>query len=363
MNPSRQVRIWLVTGLLAALGLYLLRDMLLPFIAGMAVAYLLDPIADRLEAWGCSRTLATSLITAAFFVVLVSFILVLLPLLYEQLIGFIGRLPDYAEFLRAKLDWLVARLQEGVSPEVLARLREAAAGYLGQAVAWIGHAMAGFWSGGIALLNLLSLIFITPIVSFYLLRDWDRILAHIDGWLPRDHAPVIRAQLAEIDRRLAAFVRGQAMVALILALAYGIGLSLAGLEFGLVIGLGAGAISFVPFVGAIAGLVASLGVALVQFGDDWLRIALVASIFVGGQVIEGNFLTPKLVGGRVGLHPVWVIFAILAGGVLLGFVGILLAVPAAAALGVLVRFARDRYLNSALYLGAAPPPGGGDGGE
>ncbi len=356
---SRQVQIWLVTGIAMALGLYLLRDMLLPFIAGMAVAYLLDPIADRLESWGCSRTVATSLITAAFFVASVSFILVLLPLLFEQLAGFIGRVPDYVEFLRVKLDWVLARLQAGASPEVLARLREAAAGYLGQAAAWVGYIVAGFWSGGMALLNLLSLIFITPIVSFYLLRDWDRILGHINGWLPRDHAPVIRAQLLEIDRRLAGFVRGQAMVAFILALAYGIALSLVGLEFGLVIGLGAGAISFVPFVGAIAGFVASLGVAVVQFGDDWLPIALVAAIFIVGQVVEGNFLTPKLVGGRIGLHPVWVIFGVLAGGVLLGFVGILLAVPVAAALGVLVRFALDRYLHSALYLGTAPPPGGG----
>ncbi len=358
MSPSRQLLIWLAAGLLAAAGLYLLRDMLLPFIAGMAVAYLLDPIADRLESWGCSRTLATSLITAAFFVVLLSFIVVLLPLIYEQLAGFIGRVPEYAEFLRAKQDRLVARVQAGVGEEDLAPLREAVTGYLGQATAWVGRVLAGFWSGGVALLNLLSLVFITPIVSFYLLRDWDRILAHIDGWLPRDHAPVIRAQLTEIDRRLAAFVRGQAMVALILALAYGIGLSLVGLEFGLVIGLGAGAISFSPFVGAIVGLVASLGVALVQFGSDWVSIAMVAGIFIAGQVIEGNFLTPKLVGERVGLHPVWVIFGILAGGVLLGFAGVLLAVPVAATLGVLVRFAFERYLKSALYLGAAPPGGG-----
>lgn len=363
MSPPRQLRIWLLTCLLAGVGLYLLRDMLLPFIVGMAVAYLLDPIADRLETWGCSRTLATSLITTAFSVILISFVLFFLPVLFEQLTGFIGRVPDYVEFLRVKLDWIVARLQEDAGPEAFERLREAAAGHLGQAVTLVGRAITGFWSGGIALLNLLSLFFITPIVFFYLLRDWDRIVAHIDGWLPRDHAPVIRAIVEEIDRRLAAFVRGQAMVALILALAYSISLSLTGLEFGLVIGLGAGAISFIPYVGAIAGLIGSLGVALVQFSDDWLRIALVAGIFAAGQIVEGNFLTPKLVGERVGLHPVWVIFAILAGGVLLGFVGILLAVPVAAALGVLVRFVRDRYMTSDLYLGTKPPPGGRDSGE
>ena len=362
MNPARQVLAWLLAGLLAALGLYLLRDILLPFVAGMAIAYLLDPIADRLEDWGCSRALATSLITAALFLILVAFILVLLPLLQDQVIGFIGRLPVYAENLRARLDWIVASLQAGVDPEDLERLRAAGAAYLGEAVAWIARMLAGLWSGGVALLNLLSLVFITPVVAFYLLRDWDRIVGRIDGWLPRPHAEVIREQFKEIDRRLAGFVRGQAVVAGILALLYAVGLSLVGLDFGLVIGLGAGAISFVPFLGAIAGFVVSMGVALFQFGDDWLRIALVAAIFIAGQALEGNFLTPRLVGQRIGLHPVWLIFGVLAGGVLLGFVGVLLAVPAAAAIGVVVRFGLDRYMHSALYLGAAPPAGDDDDG-
>ena len=197
-----------------------------------------------------------------------------------------------------------------MGPEDLERLRAAVAAYLGEAVAWIAGMLAGLWSGGVALLNLLSLVFITPVVAFYLLRDWDRIVGRIDSWLPRPHAEVIREQLQEIDRRLAGFVRGQAVVAGILALLYAVGLSLVGLDFGLVIGLGAGAISFVPFLGAIAGFVVSLGVALFQFGDDWLRIALVAAIFIAGQALEGNFLTPRLVGQRIGLHPVWLIFGV-----------------------------------------------------
>ncbi|MFQ6017021.1 MAG: AI-2E family transporter, partial [Kiloniellaceae bacterium] len=199
------------------------------------------------------------------------------------------------------------------------------------------------------------------VVAFYLLRDWDRIVGKVDGWLPRAHAGTIREQALEVDRRLAGFLRGQGTVCLLLGVFYALALSLAGLDFGLVVGLIAGLLSFIPYVGAIVGLLASVGLAVVQF-DDWVRIAIVAGIFFAGQAVEGNYLTPKLVGGRVGLHPVWVIFGLLAGGALFGFVGVLLAVPAAAVIGVAVRFALDRYMASSYYLGGgngggAEPPG------
>jgi predicted PurR-regulated permease PerM len=208
------------------------------------------------------------------------------------------------------------------------------------------------------LINLVSLLVITPVVAFYLLRDWDRIVIQIDSWLPRRYAETIREQVRAVDATLAGFLRGQGTVCLILAIYYGLGLSLAGLDFGLVIGLVAGLLSFVPYVGAIVGLLLSVGLALVQF-DAWLPIAIVAAVFILGQVVEGNFLTPKLVGESVGLHPVWIIFALLAGGTLFGFVGLLLAIPAAAVIGVGVRFALDRYLVSAYYKG----PGSGGGGS
>jgi predicted PurR-regulated permease PerM len=232
------------------------------------------------------------------------------------------------------------------------------AGVAFEAVDIVGRVLRGLWSGGMAVINLLSLIFITPVVAFYLLRDWDDLVARVDTWLPRQHAPVIRQLMGEIDRVLAAFVRGTGSVCLVLGVFYAAALTIVGLDFGLVVGLGAGLISFVPFVGALVGLVVSGALALVQFWPNFLDISLVVGVFAVGQVVEGNFLTPKFVGDKVGLHPVWVIFALLAGGAVFGFVGVLLAVPAAAAVGILVRFAMKRYMESKLYLGpgGSPPP-------
>ena len=197
---------------------------------------------------------------------------------------------------------------------------------------------------------------ITPIVTFYLLRDWDLLVARIDGWLPRRHVDVIREQMRLIDRSLSGFVRGQLMVCLMLGVFYAIGLTVVGLDFGLVIGLATGLVSFVPYFGMLAGFVVGIGVAVAQFGS-WVPVALVAAVFVIGQFVEGNFVTPRVVGNRIGLHPVWLIFALLAGGALFGFTGLLLAVPVAAVLGVLVRFSLERYLAGAAYRGRGP--GGG----
>jgi predicted PurR-regulated permease PerM len=210
----------------------------------------------------------------------------------------------------------------------------------------------------VALFQLISLVVITPLVSFYLLRDWDRIVERIDAYLPRGSAPAIHDQFGKIDRTLAGFIRGQATVCLILGAFYAVGLSLVGLEFGLLIGLGTGLISFIPYFGMMVGLAVGISVALAQFSGLG-SVALVAAVFAVGQVAEGNFLTPKLVGDRVGLHPVWVIFALLAGGTLFGFTGILLAVPAAAVIGVLVRFTLESYRDSRLYEGLGDDAGDG----
>jgi predicted PurR-regulated permease PerM len=227
---------------------------------------------------------------------------------------------------------------------------QAAGDFASRAVNWALQALGGVISGGLALVNILSLLFITPVVTFYLLRDWDRVLAHIDALLPREHAETIREQARLVNDTLAGFVRGQATVCFLLGTFYAVALSLAGLNFGLVIGLVSGILSFIPYVGTIFGFVAASGLALAQF-DEWYRIAIVIGIFLFGQFVEGNFLTPKLVGDRVRLHPVWVIFALLAGGTLFGFAGVLLAVPVAAVIGVLTRFAVSRYTASPLYGG------------
>ena len=332
--------------------------MLLPFVAGMGVAYFLDPVADRLEKWGFSRTLATSFITSVFFVGVIVLLILLVPLLEGQVVAFIGRLPGYAEALREYAGPLLVRLEASLSAGDMESLGEAAGAYAGQAIKWVGALLANVWSGGVALFQLLSLVVITPLVSFYLLRDWDRIVEQIDAYLPRKSAHVIHEQIGKIDRTVAGFVRGQATVCFILAVYYAVGLSLVGLEFGLLIGLGTGLISFIPYFGMMMGLAAGFGVALAQFSDIG-SIALVAGVFAVGQVMEGNFLTPNLVGERIGLHPVWIIFALLAGGTLFGLTGILLAVPAAAVIGVLVRFALERYRDSRLYEGLGDDAGDG----
>jgi predicted PurR-regulated permease PerM len=340
----------LVILLVVAGALYLLSGVLLPFVAGILVAYFLDPLADRLERAGCSRALATSLITAAFFVIVIAALVLLFPLVQAQILGLVGRVPGIVDSLREQAGPLLERLQASLSPEDVKRLQAAAGDYAGQAIKWLTGIVGKVLSGGVALLQLLSLVVITPLVSFYLLRDWDRLVERFDGLLPRDLAPTIRAQMAEIDRTIAAWVRGQATVCLILGAWYGIGLTLVGLEFGLVVGFLTGLISFIPYFGMGLGFVVSFAIAFAQF-SGWAPFALVALVFAVGQVAEGYVLTPRLVGDQVGLHPVWVIFALLAGGALFGFTGVLLAVPVAAVVGVLVRFTLTRYRESRLYLG------------
>ena len=365
MAPATQIRYWLFGFLVVCVLLYLLSDVLFPFVAGMAAAYLLDPTADKLESWGCSRTLATSLITGLFIIVALTVILLVAPVLADQIVGFLERAPGYIEAARNYLTPLFEALRERFPIEDMDKIRDAAGSFISKALTWLGRVIAGLWTGGVVLINILSLTFITPIVTFYLLRDWDRIVGYVDESLPRGNAEVIRGQLQEIDRTLAGFVRGQLMVCLVLGVFYAAALSIVGLEFGLVVGLAAGAVSFIPFVGAIFGFVVSVGLAILQF-SDWVQVGIVAAIFVVGQALEGNFLTPKLVGDKVGLHPVWIMFALLAGGALLGFVGVLLAVPIAAVIGVLLRFGYGQYLASPLYgVPPAVPDGGGsaEGGE
>ncbi|MDP6805277.1 MAG: AI-2E family transporter [Rhodospirillales bacterium] len=350
MTPTWRLGIGIAAVALLATLLSQLSEILLPFVAGMAVAYFLDPLADRLEKWGCSRTIATSLITAAFFVLAVAIVVLLFPLLQAQTTNFLARLPEYASRLREFAMPLLERLETDLTAAQMEELGEAARTYGAQAIGWIAELLKRLWSGGVALLQLLSLIVITPLVTFYLIRDWDRIVARIDALLPRKAAPTIRAQFREIDEILAGFVHGQASVCLILGILYAVGLTVVGLDFGLLIGLGTGLISFVPYFGMLVGLAVGLGMAFAQF-HDLLSVGLVAAVFAAGQIIEGQFLTPKLVGERVRLHPAWVIFALLAGGALFGFTGVLLAIPVAAVIGVLVRFAIESYTQSRLYRG------------
>jgi predicted PurR-regulated permease PerM len=337
---------------LAVLALAVLQPILLPFIVGFAIAYFLDPVVEWLARQGVSRTIAALALLGGFVALVVISVVLLLPLVQRQILSFADNVPQYVDAVMAWSLPLVNRLESLLSPDDLARLRGLLSSGAGDALRVLAQVLTNIWSGSVAFLNLLSLIFITPLVGFYLLRDWDRILTKIDGWLPRDHAPVIRQLAGEIDRTLAGFVRGQGVVMLCLATFYSVGLTVLNLDFGLIIGIAAGLASFIPFLGAAFGLVVSVGMALVQFGlADWTAILMVAAVFAAGQILEGNVLTPRLVGRRVGLHPVWVIFAVLAGGVLMGFVGVLLAVPAAAVTGVVMRFALESWRRSPGWRG------------
>ena len=359
MSARNQILFWLGGLFLFVLLLYVMRPVLLPFVAGMAIAYLLDPAADKLEQWGMSRTWATATLTAVFFVLFFAAILFLAPVLYGQVIGFLQRLPEYVVRLRDSLLPLLRTVADRIPfVDAPADVWDTATSMVQGATGILGNTAQRVWSGSLALFNLLSLMLITPVVAFYLLRDWDQITKYVDEMLPRQHAGTIREQVRRIDRVLAGFVRGQAVVGLVLGVIYAAGLSLIGLDFGLAIGLATGLMSFIPYIGMALGAAVALAVALLQFGPDVLHLALVIGTFLFGQAVESAVLQPRLLGDSVGLHPVWVIFGVLAGGSLFGFVGVLLAVPVTAAVGVLVRFAFDRYRESGVYLGPRDPGSG-----
>ncbi len=352
MPSSRESKLWLWLLGLAVCGvlLYRLHSILLPFVAGMAIAYLLDPLARRLERLGLSRTITTVVITIGFFLFVVLLILVLTPLVQEQVVGFAQRVPGYVHQLinRGEPVWRAAKTY--LSTKDIEQLRSAGGEYAGTVATWLGGVFTRLLTGSLAVVNVLSLIFVTPVVTFYLLRDWNDITRRVDAWLPRAHAGTIRRLLSEMDVILAGFVRGQALVCLVLGSFYALGLTVVGLDLGLVVGFAAGLASFIPYLGTISGFLIGTGLAVAQ-SQDWTLAAMVAGVFLIGNLVEGNVLAPKLVGEKIGLHPVWVIFALLAGGALFGFLGILLALPVAAVIGVLTRFAMSRYLDSALYSG------------
>ncbi|WP_442577781.1 AI-2E family transporter [Mesorhizobium sp. ASY16-5R] len=347
----RQARFWLIAALFVAFFLYLFSEILLPFVAGMVLAYFLDPVADRLQRFGLSRLMATILILFTFIVVLAIGLVILIPLLAKQLSDFIAKLPEYLSHLQALItsfdpQWIEKRFGVNATD-----LRDGLNSLLSSGVGFVTAIFTSIWSSGVALFSVASLFIVTPVVAFYMLLDWDRMIAKVDGWVPRDHVHTVRQIAADINVATAGFVRGQGTLCLVLGIIYAAGLTITGLNFGILIGLFAGLISFIPYVGSLVGLVLAIGVAFVQFWPDWLMVVAVACVFFTGQFIEGNILQPRLVGKSVGLHPVWLMFALFAFGALFGFVGLLIAVPAAAAIAVLVRFAISRYLASPLYVG------------
>lgn len=345
---SRNALFWLLVSILFGLTLWLLSDMLLPFVIGIALAYLLQPLCNALVRRGMSRTLAAFYILFGFLILTIALILLVAPVLSAQLQQLAAAIPGYIDSARAFIEPRLQAIMSHLSDEQTVKIRDAAQGYAGDVTAALGSVVERLWQGSQAIISFVSVLFITPIVAFYLLRDWTILVAKVDSWLPRAHAEVIRTQVRAIDKTLAGFIRGQATVCFLLGAYYSIALTAMEVKYGFVVGLVAGLLSFIPFVGSTFGLVAATALALLQF-DSYTPVAIVVGIFMFAQFMEGNFITPKFVGESVGLHPVWIMFALMAGGSLLGFTGLLLAVPVAAVIGVLTRFGLSRYMASRYY--------------
>ncbi len=345
-----QLRYWGFAAAIFILILWALGDVLLPFVIGGAIAYFLDPVADRLEKLGLSRVAATGIITVVGVLGFVLMILMVVPALITQLLELVDILPSLFKQLRGFVEQQFPSLldRESSTHQMLVSFGETLKSKTGDVLETV---LASLGSA----INIVVLLVIVPVVAVYLLLDWDRMIARIGELLPRDHAPTIKRLAGEIDAVLASFVRGMGTVCLILGTYYAVALMIVGLQFGLIVGFIAGLVTFIPYLGALIGGTLAIGLALFQFWGDWAHIGLVAGIFALGQVTEGNFLTPKLVGSSVGLHPVWLLLALSVFGALFGFVGMLIAVPVAAALGVVARFGTSLYLDSRLYTGLESP--------
>lgn len=353
MNATKHLRFWLVGGALFIAALWLLRDMLLPFVAGIAIAYFLDPLVERLQKPLRSRTLATLVTLVLVSLVVIGLALAIAPMIADQAQSLAAKVPQHIARLYQRFQPLLDPVRErlGIAPGSTGPNVEGAASFAGDALKFISTFLGGILSQGFAVLNLLALVFLTPVIAFYLMRDWPRLIAIVDGLLPRNQAAAIRQIARDSNRAVGGYVRGQAIVCLSLAVFYSATLMIVGLDFGLIIGLIIGVIAFIPFIGSWVGAILAIGMALAQFPPEWIKVGIVLAIFALGQFLEGNILTPKLVGDRVGVHAVWLMFALLAGGALFGFVGLLLSVPVAAVLGVVVRFFVARYRESTYYRG------------
>jgi len=352
VNFRRQIVFWASIFALTIVVMWLLGDVLLPFVAGATIAYLCNPLTHRLERL-LPRWIAALIVITLVVLFCVLLILLIVPVIGAQLAAFIEDLPGYVRKLQALISdpsrpWLSRFVGERFAAA------DKSSGELMTQAAALGTAFLGkIWSGGTAVVSLFSLLVITPVVAFYFIVDWERIVKSLERLVPRSQHDTVVKLARQTDAAIAGFVRGQTVVCVLLGIFYAVALSVVGLNFGLLIGLLSGLISFIPYVGSVTGFVLATGIALAQFWPEWIWIVAVMGIFLFGQFIEGNILVPKLVGDSVGLHPLWLMFALFAFGYLFGFLGLLLAVPLAAAVGVLARFGVGRYLDSPIYKNGA----------
>lgn len=344
------------TALLAGLGgallfsLWLFQGILTPFVLAAVIAYFLDPPATRLARLGVRRSLGAFVLIFLLMAVGLIAVLLLYPLVLAQVGILVQRLPAYVAGVGTLLRDGLDRLEEALGPDVMdQRLRDLAINQAAAMLSWLGTATTRLIGGGFALFQVFTLVVVVPVVAFYLLRDWPGILGRIESWLPRKNAAVLRQLARDTDRVLSAWLRGQLLCCAALGVFYAVGLQLVGLELGLTVGMMAGILTFIPYVGTLTGFAVAVVLAMGQFGT-WNEVMWVVAVFIIGQTIEGYLIYPYLLGDRVELHAVWVIFALFAGGVAFGLLGVLLAVPMAATIGVVARYWLRRYLESPLYL-------------
>ena len=334
--------VWLVLFLLFCCAIYVLRTILLPFVLGIILGYLFDPLVVRLEKLKISRTWATILVFLLMLLMIVPTLFIIFYAISAQLSIFISAVPNYISAFSQKIEPFLEYLETyfpSLKPE---NLRAAFSQNATQTFQVIGKLTESLLHNGMAVFNILSLLLITPVVAFYMLRDWDIFVQKIESLLPRKSKKEIKDLFRQNDLALSGFIRGQLSVCVILGTYYALGLKIVGLDLGALIGFIAGLISFIPYVGSITGFVLAIMLAFSQF-EGWTHALAVVVVFIIGQFLEGNFLTPKLVGDKVGLHPVWVMFSLLAGGVLLGFLGLMIAVPLAAVITILLRAFIKKY--------------------
>ncbi|KRA99519.1 hypothetical protein ASD83_03100 [Devosia sp. Root685] len=360
MNLRNQVLIWIGFFVFLILALWIFRGILLPFVVGAALAYLLNPLVTQLQKWRFNRGWATAVVLLCVIAIISGIFVMIVPMVATQIVGLVQRLPGYAVDLEAMVRKWAPELNQWLGPERAAQVERTVSDMLGQVVGFAGVVTSEILASGMTLISVIGFAIFTPVVAFYLLLDWDSMVRGLHDLLPRKQRPEILGILRDIDSSMAGVIRGQGGVLVIDAVFYAGALSLVGLNYGLAVGLIAGLLSFIPYVGFGVGFALSMGIATVQFWPNWWMVALVFAIFMGWQFVEGNVLYPKLVGGSININPVWLMFALLAFGALFGFVGLLLAVPLAAIGGVLVRYGIRKYKGSSLYLGSTH---GGQGGN
>lgn len=349
MDKTLRSLFWFLI-LLTTCGLiFLLRGVLSPFLIAALIAYLGDPVADRLEQKGLSRSSAAITVFLLFILAFFACVLLLIPMVVAQVEILQQVLPGYIEwFQNTVVPWVNQTLIDSQDSSVVKRLQALLNENWQKAGDVLGTLLANVTRSGLAIIGWFGSLIVVPVVAFYLLRDWDILMSHINDLMPRAQAKKIKQMAFECDQVLSAFFRGQLMIMLCLSLIYSLGLWMVGLDLALMIGMLAGVASVVPYLGAAVGIVAASIAVLVQF-HDWIYLVMVAAVFGVGQLVESLFLTPVLVGDKIGLHPVAVIFAVLAGGQLFGFNGILLALPVAAVLVVILRHAHHSYTQSVFY--------------